>query len=151
MEVRFYHLTTRRVEDALPLILDKALKRPMRAVLQTSMDEERVEELNKHLWEQQNVSFLPHGSEKDGNAENHPIWITNKSENPNKANLLVLVDGAETSELNGFDLCCYFFDGRSEEAVLASRHYWKTLKSANDADLTLTYWQQDDKGNWASK
>lgn len=151
MEVRFYHLTTRRVEDALPHILDKALKRPMRAVLLTSMDETRVEELNKHLWEQQMVSFLPHGSEKDGNAPEQPIWITNKSENPNRANLLVLVDGAETQDFTGYDLCCYFFDGRSEDAVQASRTYWKTLKAVNESAFTLTYWQQDEKGNWSSK
>lgn len=151
MEVRFYHLTTRRVEDALPLVLDKALKRPMRAVLLTSMDDERVEEWNKHLWEQHTVAFLPHGSEKDGNAPEHPIWITNKSENPNKADLLVLVDGAEVQDFQDYDLCCYFFDGRSEEAVLASRSYWKTLKSANQDGLKLTYWQQDEKGNWSTQ
>ena len=57
--------------------------------------------------------FLPHGT-KDGYAERQPVWLTDSDENPNNANVLFLVDGAESSRIGEFDLCYEVFDGRDD-------------------------------------
>lgn len=147
-EVRFYHLTQSRFEQALPQVLQKALSRDMQVIIQTGEDKERVEYLNHFLWTFSDRVFLPHGSSQDGNGEHHPIWITHDNDNPNQADLMILCDGAEIENLETFDLCCYFFDGNNKDAVTKARTYWKNL---SETDLDLTYWQQGDQGGWQKK
>ena len=95
-DINFYHLTARPLEWALPKLLEKSLQAEARVVVMAS-SEERVADLNAHLWAFDQDSWLPHGSEKDGNAELQPIWLTIADENPNEARFLFLTDGA-TSE-----------------------------------------------------
>ena len=60
-EFRFYHLERRRIDQALPEILEEALAHGLRAVVQAP-SEERVEALNERLWTYADESFLPHGA-----------------------------------------------------------------------------------------
>ncbi len=48
-EVLFYHLTESKLEDALPALLEKSVERRWKVVLQT-IDEERRDRLDQHLW-----------------------------------------------------------------------------------------------------
>jgi DNA polymerase-3 subunit chi len=146
-EIRFYHLTRRTLEEALPALLTKAYERGMRAVVITP-SAERVEMLNAHLWSFSPESFLPHGSESDGHAAAQPIWLTTKEENPNGASLLVLADGAETRSVSAFALVCDLFDGNDEAALGAARARWKRYKAEGHE---LTYWQQNEGGGWEKK
>lgn len=143
-EVRFYHLQRRTLEQALPKILEKTLERGWRAVVLAGSPE-RVEALNQHLWTYDPAGFLPHGSERDGYAEEQPVFLTWKDENPNRATVLVQVDGMESGAAAGFDLICDLFDGNDPDAVAAARQRWKRCKEAGHA---LTYWQQSDSGGW---
>ena len=95
-EVRFYHLTRTPLEGALPRMLAKVVERAQRAVV-IAGSEERVEALNARLWTYRDRSFLPHGSAKDGHAEDQPIWLTAADENPNGSQVLFLTDGADTT------------------------------------------------------
>ena len=104
-EVRFYHLQRKTLEQALPQLLEKTLERGWRAVVMAG-SEARVEALNGLLWTYTREGFLPHGTKKDGYAERQPVWLTDSDENPNNANVLFLVDGAESSRIGEFDLCC---------------------------------------------
>lgn len=141
-EVRFYHLQSKRLEDALPEILDKAYERGMRAVVIASSDE-RVESLNTKLWTYNPNAFLPHGSVKDGNAAEQPIWLTsNDNDFPNNPDLLVLTDGAQSAHLAQFKLCCDIFDGNDPSAVDAARTRWQNYKTQ---DFPVTYWKQDEQ------
>ena len=92
-DIRFYHLTRKTLEQALPELLEKTVQRGWRAVVMTS-SEERAEALNAHLWSYDQKSFLPHGSKKDGHAADQPVWLTAQDENPNEATVLFLTDGA---------------------------------------------------------
>ena len=146
-EVRFYHLQRTGLEQALPKLLEKTLERDWRAVVMAG-SEDRVEALNGLLWTYSRDGFLPHGSRRDGEAERQPIWLTEADENPNGANVLFLVDGAESGRIGDFDLCCEMFDGRVENAVARARGHWK---DCNEAGHQLTYWQQDERGAWRKK
>ena len=143
-DVRFYHLTRTGLEAALPQMLTKALARGQRAVVMAG-SEERVESLNVQLWTQDDRGFLPHGSAKDGYAEEQPVWLTAKDENPNGAQVLFLTDGANSESIDHYELCATLFDGRDESAVAAARDRWRRLKETGHE---LTYWRQDDSGRW---
>lgn len=148
-EIRFYHLTTKPLEQALPEILGKALSTGRRAVIKAP-DDKSVEALNTHLWTYSPDSFLPHGSKKDGKefAPDQPIWLTSDNDNPNGADLLILTGGAESDKIGDFALCCEMLDGNDDAAVTAARARWKTYK---DAGHDLTYWQQTPTGGWEKK
>jgi len=144
-EIRFYHLQTYNLDQALPQILGKALSAGHKINVRLP-DTKEVERINTLLWTFRPDSFLPHGSQKDGYAEDQPIWLTDKDENTNKANVLVLTNGLENDNLDTYTLVCDMFDGRNDEMVKAARERWKSYKEAGHE---ITYWQQDQKGAWS--
>ncbi len=148
MEISFYHLTRTTLEAALPQMLEKTLERGQRAVVRAG-SAERVEALTNHLWTYRDRAFLPHGSAKDGHEALQPIWLTDRDERPNEAQVLFLTDGAESGEeIADFERCAVLFDGNDETALAAARAQWAGLK---DAGHDLTYWQQSDQGKWEKK
>ena len=147
MEISFYHLTRTTLEAALPVMLEKTLERGQRAVVRAG-SVERVEALNGWLWTYGDRKFLPHGSAKDGHPALQPVWLTDKEERPNDAQVLFLTDGAVSEELADFERCAVLFDGNDEAAASAARNQWSNLK---DAGHDLTYWQQTDEGRWQKK
>ena len=146
-EVLFYHLQNAPLEQVLSKLLEASLKREWHAVVKSGQAEQ-VENLNNHLWTYQRDSFLPHGTQDDGPADAHPVYLTLEDENPNGAHVLFLVHGATSSKIEQFNRCVLMFDGGDEEALDLARGQWKTLKAAgHDA----TYWQQNDEGRWEKK
>jgi DNA polymerase-3 subunit chi len=143
-EIRFYHLRTMTLERALPQILEKMLARGDRVVVMAGSTE-RVEALNAALWTYNDRAFLPHGSSRDGFAEDQPIWLTTAEENPNSASMLVLADGTSASDIAAWGSAVEIFDGGDESAVAAARERWKAYKAAGHA---LTYWKQGEDGKW---
>lgn len=146
-EIRFYHLTARTFEQTLPVLLDRTLQRGWRAVVCVG-SEERAESLASHLWTYSKEGFLPHGTKRDGFAEEQPVWISDRVENPNAAQVLFLGDGADSDGEGAFATVCDLFDGNDPEAVQAARGRWKRFR---DAGHTLVYYQQDEAGAWSEK
>ena len=146
-EVLFYHLGRQPLDKVLPGLLEKTLERGWRAVVQAG-NSERVEALNALLWTYADESFLPHGSSRDGFAEQQPVFLTAGGDNPNAATVRFLVDGAEAGDLRGYARVVYIFDGRDEDAVAQARSAWKSAKAA---DFDVTYWQQGETGRWEKK
>jgi len=146
-EIGFYHLTRTPLERALPKLLEKVLAGGMRAVVIAGSDE-RIEALDAALWTYEQLSFLPHGAARDGEADSQPIWLTTKEENPNGATVLVLTDGVRSEAIDAFDRCIDMFDGSDAAAVEAARGRWKSFK---EAGYPLAYWQQNDRGGWEKK
>ncbi|MCE9648287.1 MAG: DNA polymerase III subunit chi [Parvibaculum sp.] len=146
-EVLFYHLQNAPLEQVLPQLLERSLARDWRAVVKVG-NAERMEALVNTLWTYREDSFLPHGTRDDGPAEQHPVFLTVADENPNAAQVVFLVDGAEPGDIAGYERCVLMFDGRDAEALAQAREHWKALKEAgHDA----TYWQQSDEGRWEKK
>lgn len=146
-EVVFYHLERVPLEEVLPGLLEKCIERSWRVVVQAG-SEERVAALDAQLWSYQDEAFLPHGTLADGNAELQPIWLTAGNDNPNRAAVRFLVDGAQTGDIAAYDRVVYLFDGRDAEAVGEARKAWTEAKSAGHA---VTYWQQGERGRWEKK
>jgi DNA polymerase III subunit chi len=146
-EIWFYHLQRQRLEDALPALLDKVLAAKKRAVVMLG-SAERVEAANNHLWTHDDRSFLPHGSARDGFAAEQPIWLTEADENPNRAEILLLGDGARSARIAEYQRCFELFDGNDAEAVAAARLRWHSYAAAGHE---VVYWQQSLAGKWERK
>jgi len=144
-EIRFYHMERSTLESALPALLKKAVTQGN--VIVQSDTQQNTENLNAHLWTFDPNSFLAHGSEKDGNAENQPIWLTDKEENANNADILILTHGATNENLKDYKLCCEMLDGNNAQAVQGARQRWKEYK---EQGFEITYWQQGQNG-WEKK
>jgi DNA polymerase-3 subunit chi len=151
-EVRFYHLQRARLEEVLPVILERCHQRAER-VLVLAGSTERVEALAALLWTYRPDSFLPHGTARDGEAARQPIFLTTSAgatpegegDNPNGAPVLILSDGARHPRIGDFKLVCELFDGHDETAVAAARGQWKACKEAGHA---VVYFQQGENGKW---
>lgn len=146
-DVRFYQLGRRPLEQVLAVMLERCYQRGQKALVQAGSPE-RVEALAGHLWTYRDRSFLPHGTEKDGYAEQQPIWLSSEAENPNGAEVLFLTDGCERSDFSALDLVVVLFDGSDAESLTAAREFWRRLREGDDA---LTYWAEDEAGRWTQK
>jgi DNA polymerase III subunit chi len=144
-EVRFHHLERRRIDQALPRLLEQALEEGRRVVVRASSDE-MVSALNERLWTYDDASFLPHGAAGDGDPMTQPIFLTSEVENPNAATMLVRLSGVEAAEADeAFDLALLMFDGRDEAALAHARGEWRRLK---DQGRAISYWRESDEGGW---
>ena len=141
-EIGFYHLLATPLERALPRLLERGRAGGYRIVVRAASSE-RIEHLSALLWTYDDASFLPHGSARDGNPANQPIWLSERAENPNGAAMLVVVDGVEAEDLASFTRVVDLFDGTDPAAVERARERWRRAAAAGH---TLTYWQQTASG-----
>jgi len=152
VEVAFYHLSKARVEQALPILLERTLSKGWRAIVQTNNDA-RVAKLNQDLWAYKPESFLPHGVKGDPDLGSLPIYLTAINDNPNTADVRFFIDGVEmggvlNSAAAPKERAILLFDGGNEDELTAARDQWRALK---DAGFDLVYYQQSDQGNWLEK
>lgn len=148
-DVRFYHLTRSRLEDALPIMLKRTLEREARAVVRCPTPE-RLSDLDEALWTFNDAEFLPHGHAGTGFAEDQPIWLTTGLDNPGAGTYLFVTDGAASDGFDAFAVCCILFDGRHEASVVEARARWSALKSLESAP-ELSYWQQNQRSGWEKR
>ena len=146
-DIAFYHLQKWPLERALPRLLEKTVGLGKRAAVMAG-SEERVEALTALLWTYDHESWLPHGSARDGDGAEQPVWLTIEDENPNGATFLFLTDGAVSERVADYERCFELFDGNDPQAVEAARGRWRAYKDAGHA---LTYWQQTERGGWEKK
>ncbi len=144
--IQFYHLLTTPLERALPKLMEKAHGVGMRVVVQGTSAQ--VASLDTALWTYNPNGFLPHGTAADPRPERQPIYLTDREENPNGAELLVIADGRSikaSEPESGITRIFDMFDGGDESAVTQARARWKSYK---DQGFALTYIKQKDDGGW---
>ena len=145
-EIWFYHLERSTLDQVLPELLDRTLKRGWRAQVRVSRPQ-LMDQIDERLWTWRDDAFLAHGRADAEHAGRQPILLTAVGDqngmNPNGAQALFIVDDAEIGELEGWTRCFIIFDGQDDVALTGARERWRTLKAA-DADLA--YWKQTDEG-----
>lgn len=144
--MQFYHLTTTPLERALPKLLERAVSGGYKVLLAVESDE-RGEQLNQLLWTYDPGSFLPHGSDKEAQAEQQPVLISTSIDPVNSANLLMVTDGRSVKDA-GFARIIDIFDGNDGQITTAARARWKEYK---DIGHELTYFSQNEQGGWQKK
>jgi DNA polymerase III subunit chi len=146
-EVWFFHLDKQPLEHVLPRIVLSSLARGWRMVIETALPE-RVVKLSEMLWASEDVAFLPHGFDGEPTPEKQPVWLTAKPENPNAAQVRVLLDGAAPADISNLTRAVLMFDGNDARAIEAARTEWKTQKAAGH---DISYWKQDENGKWQNQ
>jgi DNA polymerase-3 subunit chi len=149
-EIRFYHTQIRSAEEVLPDLLSKALKKFPRIACKVA-DEERCLYFDDYLWHYHPQAFLPHGTDHDILPEHQPILLMTGDTALNGAKTLMVMEEATLpANLSHYDLICLVFDGRDPRQREPARQYWAQLKKEQQ-DVTLSYWQQQDSGQWINK
>ncbi|MGL4634517.1 MAG: DNA polymerase III subunit chi [Beijerinckiaceae bacterium] len=147
MEILFYHLQNTRLEQTLPLLLEKSLSRGWKSVVRASSPE-RLKALDDHLWTYSDDSFLPHGLAAGNETADLPIILTEDDERFGNADVMFAVDGADLPVTVGWQRAVLMFDGNDQTALDNARASWKSVKAKG---FEATYWQQDDTGRWVKK
>jgi DNA polymerase-3 subunit chi len=146
-EVLFYHLEKRSLDEVLPGLVERALARGWRVLIQ-SESAERAQAIDNLLWTWKEDSFLPHAQAGDGDPALQPVLIAVEGGNPNGADVLFLAGGAGHSswqEAAAFVRVVVLFDGRDASALRAARTAWIAVaECGHDA----TYWKQSADGRW---
>lgn len=144
----FYHLTQRRLEETLPVLLDKARGAGWRIAVR-GRDPERMAWLDDRLWLGPEASFLAHGLAGGPHDALQPVLLTAGPSSANSPDCLMTVDGAAVSaeDVQGLQRVCILFDGNDPEAVQHARSQWKSL---TDAGCPAQYWSEE-SGRWEKK
>jgi DNA polymerase-3 subunit chi len=143
-EVWFYHLERTGLDQALPELLEKTLQRGWKAIVRSG-SADRLEHLDGWLWSYRDESFLPHGLDTEPEAARQPVLLTTGEANPNGAEALFLIDGAEPGGLDGYARALVLFDGRDDAQLALARKQWTALKKVG---TRLSYWKQSPEGRW---
>ena len=145
-EALFYHLERRSLEEVLPGLVERTLERGWRALIRAE-SAERAEAVDNLLWTYDDSSFLPHAQAGDGDGARQKVLITVEADNPNKADVLFLVGGADNDwgAVSGFVRVVTMFDGRDADMLGKARLAWKAARSAG---LDATYWKETPSGRF---
>jgi DNA polymerase III subunit chi len=145
-EIWFYHLQSQPFERALPALIEKALERDWRVIVQT-VDDLRVKALDDLLWTYAPGSFLPHATASERSAAAQPVLVARDGSNPNGAHLRIFVQGAEIDlpPDSAYARAILLFDGNDQVELEGARQQWAHLKSQS---ATLAYWRQSEAGRW---
>jgi len=147
-DILFYHLERQPLEKVIPALLEKTLERGWRAVIRAKTAE-KVQLLDEALWTYAEESFLPHAVVSEPFAEVEPIVITASMEEPNRPDILFLVEGVEFPEaVTSYQRVVLLFDGNDDAALADARKAWKEVRARG---LDSTYWQQNENGRWEKK
>lgn len=147
-EILFFHLQSRPLESVLPTILERALSRSQKVVVEVSSPE-RLAAVDDHLWTYSDESFLPHVTAAEPDAAANPIVLTTQAHNPNGAVVRICADGVRIPDaLQDYERVVLIFDGDDPEALAAAREDWKKAKASGAA---ASYWQLDEAGRWEKK
>src|ERR1700724_4648149 len=129
-EVLFYHLKGQTLEQVLPSLLQRSLERGWRVVVQASSDE-GIDGLDAHLWTWRDDAFLPHGTWREAEADEHPILLTVNDDNPNGAGVRFLVEGAGMpGNAASYQRLVLLFAAGDPEGVATAARPWGQATSA---------------------
>lgn len=145
MQVAFYEGAEPRY--VAPRLVEKMYAQKQRGVLLIH-DTHTYQDINDVLWTFSKVSFIPHGGKEDGLApEDQPFWLTSTLENPNHANVLILlgenIDTLDKVKSLGFDRVVSIFIQPHQGAI-------DQYASYQSAGASVQWWVNT-TGGWQNK
>lgn len=147
-QIDFYHLTQSPLETALIMLLKKTLAAGKTGLI--LCPKPVASGLDDLLWSYEDDSWLPHGVDDGAGADRAKVWIsTDPESNPINAPFLFLTHGVMPSKWDAVERAFILFDGGSEAQVDQARAQWKQISAM--ADVSASYFGQDDEGRWQKK
>ncbi len=147
-EAYFYHLTRAELEPTLTTLVEKSRAAGWHVAVRMH-SEALMARLDDILWLRPEEGFLPHGRADQPGAKTQPILLTTEPHQPNGAQCVLSLEGAEigAEEVTALDRAMILFDGHDPAAVERARAQWRALTGAGCA---AKYWS-DASGKWEMK
>ena len=148
-EILFFHLQSRPLEQVLPTILERALSRGQKVVVELS-SQERLNGLDDHLWSYSDESFLPHVTAIEADAREQSDRADDAAgTTPTRAQVRICAEGVRIPDaMQDYERVVLIFDGDDPDALAAAREDWRKARASG---LAASYWQQDETGRWEKK
>jgi DNA polymerase-3 subunit chi len=140
MEINFYHVLAGNLVPSVVRLLEKVYVSQQRCIFFSPL-EERLKIVDKTLWTFSTHSFIPHGDMRFGFGDRQPIYFTNRIENPNNANVLIMVDTFDYKKHENFERILIVFEEKQQAENAKSLH--NDLKKNN---LNVNYRVQTPNG-----
>jgi len=144
VQVDFYQLGATPAEQVIASIAEKLLAADARLLI-VADDEAFLARLDRMLWNNGAVGFLPHGIAGGAEDARQPILLSTSADAPNNARNMLIADGQWRDAALTYDRSFYLFDSASLEGA---RLAWKLL--AGREGVERRYWAQQD-GKWVQK
>ena len=141
MQVDFYQLAGSSAEQVIASLAEKILGADGRLLI-VAGDEAYLARLDRILWDQGAVSFMPHGIAGGTDDARQPILLSTSPDAPNLARNMLIADGEWRDAALTYDRSFYLFD---EATLEGARLAWKLL--AGREGVERRYWAQVD-GRW---
>lgn len=145
--VMFYHLTQSSLEETARTLLARSQQAGWRVMLR-GVDQGRLKNLDRYLWQGEDDAFFAHGLEGGPHDAEQPILL-GLGPIANGAQALMTIEGAaiDPTEATSLERVFVLFDGQDEDAVAAARVQWKAVTGAG---LAAQYWSEE-SGRWEKK
>ena len=145
----FYHMQQSPLEQVLPDILEKTYAKGWKTAVKigdlNGAPQTELKRLDEFLWVYRKDSFLPHGREDEPLSYRQPISLSVDRKSSDEADVVVLVAGADMTDVSDAVRCITLLDGTNDQDRQIARARWKKAKSD---DLETAYWKQNDHGKW---
>lgn len=148
LEVNFYHFTSVPLLKAVPSLLKKIYD-TKKNILVLCKNEEDLDEFDKYLWSFSTKTFLPHGTAKDPQPEEQPIFLSTNIVKENSPKVLLSFVDLKEQDLQTFESIVFVFFGNKNEKEVISM-YEKHDKIKKNNKMQVKFWLQDaSTGKWA--
>lgn len=147
LEINFYHFTSVPLLKAVPSLLKKVYD-TKKHILVLCRSEEELEEFDKYLWSFSTKTFLPHGTAKDGQPEEQPIFLSTQIVKDNSPRVLLSFIDVKEEDIQNFEsVVLVFFGNKNEEFVDSMYKKYSKIKSGRK--IQVKFWSQDvSTGKW---
>jgi DNA polymerase-3 subunit chi len=142
MDIKFYEVSQTSNEKVIPPLLYKIYEQLEDNILLLLKDEDEIAIYDKLLWVFSSNKFLPHGTKKDSKDHYKRVFLTNREENLNQANIILTNKLANPEFLQKFSKQIFVFNKQHNDKYI---NYYQQLK---DQANSIDYWQQDAAGKW---
>lgn len=129
-DVNFYQCDDTMPRSMAPLLM-KVLEEKKKTFIYAN-DEGQIKEIDGGLWAYGKNKFIPHITISDKEFSDHksqPVIISNKEDNANDADYLVLTKEVSEEFLKGFSRVFYFYDSLNADAAQRVMQKYKAIAS----------------------
>jgi DNA polymerase-3 subunit chi len=144
VQVDFYQLAGVPPESVIASLSEKVTESGGHLLI-VAEDEAFLARLDRLLWDQAPLSFVPHGLAGGADDSRQPILLSNNPDAPNQARAMLIADGTWREAALTYDRAFYLFDG---SALEGARLAWKLL--AGREGIERRYWAHE-AGKWQRK
>lgn len=141
MEINIYHVFDGNLVTSVVRLLEKVYLSEKQCIFFSPVVE-RVKTIDRALWTFSTNAFIPHGDKSAGFCEQQPIYFTDCADNPNNANVLLVMDTFEYENFSGdFEKIMFVFEDVSQ--INAAEACYQVLKKSHE---NVNYWKQSRNG-----